>query len=831
MAPIWNRPVRRAVVFPWTTALFSVLRCVQLDFRGPSLQRRPQGSGFLLVDFSGALRAPMRALILAACMVWAGPASAASVAGRPVQEVLEDLARENGINFIYNTDLVPPRLTVASEPPPGDAISIAREILAPHDLTLSPVGENAYAVVRDGGRPGPGTAAAGPGDEPGAESTIAVAPELAEMVVTTSRYALAYQEPQPHVFLTQADVRAMPKLADEPLRSVQRLPGATAAVLSAQANIRGGETNEVLMVLDGLPLYEPFHLKNFLAPVSLLDDRAIEAMDVSLGGFTANYGDRMSGVIDISSLTVPEERYTELGWSLFHASALSAGRFAGDRGQWLGAVRRSNLDIISHLVNSKYGEPEYFDAFGRASFALTDTTTLFGSVLTSRDEAEINDSDKSEQVDVDYRNTYVWGGWEQQWPFRFTSRLMLALTDIDNGREGTIDDPGERTGAVNERRTLRTGLARLDVSHRAERFFTRFGAEGREVKARYDYLSELIYAPDYPLPGDTGETVQRDLSPVPEGHQFGAWLTTRMRISDQWNVELGARWDDQTYDDVEGPEQFSPRLNLMYDLNPATRLRAAWGRFWQAQGPNELQVEDGIGTFWEPQKADHLIVSLERDLRADLDLRIELYQKDYDRVRPHFENLFDPVTLIPEFEPDRIEVAPDHARARGAEMLLSWRDDDPWSGWLSYAWSRVTDKIDGDDVPRSWDQRHSISAGMRYAGPHWEFSVVDTYHTGWPTTSLKLASDPLGGPDQVVAGPRNGARFSYFNSLDFRAMRRYPLPESSLELWFELTNALGRRNPCCTEYTVTAPGGVTLIDRDEDYWPRFIPSVGVLWKF
>jgi hypothetical protein len=56
-------------------------------------------------------------------------------------------------------------------------------------------------------------------------------------------------------------------------------------------------------------------------------------MDVYSGGFTADYGDRMSGVIDITPLQAPEERYTELGLSLFHASALSAGTFAADRGQ------------------------------------------------------------------------------------------------------------------------------------------------------------------------------------------------------------------------------------------------------------------------------------------------------------------------------------------------------------------------------------------------------------------------------------------------------------------------------------------------------------------
>ena len=397
--------------------------------------------------------------------------------------------------------------------------------------------------------------------------------------------------------MTQADVQTLPKLADETLRSVQRLPGSAASGISAQSHIRGGEVDEVLMVLDGLPLNEPFHLKNFLTPVSVFDVEAIDSMDVYSGGFTANYGDRMSGVIDITSLSPPKERYTELGLSLFHANALSAGTFAQGRGQWLGSVRRSNLDLIAHAINSDVGDAEYFDVFGRVSFALTDTTTLFGSALTSHDDIDANTKDQAQQTEAQYRNTYVWGGWQQEWAGNLSSRLTLAFTDVDNDRQGTIDEPGEQLGAVQDHRTLGIGVVRLDLEHRAERVYTRFGVEGRGLNAKYHYASTSTYEPDFPIPGDPGSTVTRDLAPEPDGHQIAAYVTSRVRITDRLSTELGLRWDDQTYDDPGGAEQFAPRLNVMYELAPATRLRAAWGRFWQSQGINELQVEDGVDTF------------------------------------------------------------------------------------------------------------------------------------------------------------------------------------------------------------------------------------------
>ena len=764
--------------------------------------------------------------MVAACLAWPIVAGAATYAGRPVQDALRELGA-NGVNFIYNTDLVPPSLRVEAEPAAGTPVDIARQILAAYGLALLPVGENAFAVVKDksSGREAGGVVSGNVQDN----GTRA---ELSEIVVTTSRYALAYNQPQTSTLMTQADVQTLPKLADETLRSIQRLPGSAASGISAQSHIRGGEFDEVLMVLDGLPLNEPFHLKNFLTPVSVFDVEAIDSMDVYSGGFTADYGDRMSGVIDITPLSPPKERYTELGLSLFHANALSAGKFAGDRGQWLAAGRRSNLDLIAHAVNSEVGEPEYFDAFGRVSFTPTDTTTLFGSALTSHDDIQANTSDESEQTDAQYRNTYLWGGWQQEWPGNLSSRLILAFTDIDNDRTGSIDDPGAQLGSVNDHRRLRTGVARLDLQHKAERFYTRFGVEGRQLKAEYQYASTSTFEPDFPIPGDPGSTVTRNLAPAPEGYQLAAYVTSRARITDRLSAELGLRWDDQTYDDdAGGPTQFAPRVNVMYELAPATRLRAAWGRFWQSQGINELQVEDGVDTFYPAQRADQLIVSLEQALPGDVDLRVEAYQKDYDDVRPHFENLFNPVKFMPELEPDRVEVAPAGSRARGLELTLSGRADGPLSWWLNYAWSRVTDRIAGADVVRSWDQRHTVNAGLRYAGEHWEFTVTDVYHTGWPTTALFLTEDPGGGPAVVTVGARNAVRFGDYNSLDFRVMRRIDLQNSTLETFFEMTNALAHRNACCTDYEVSGSASEPIIGADQKYWPRLIPSIGVLWKF
>ena len=299
---------------------------------------------------------------------------------------------------------------------------------------------------------------------------------------------------------------------------------------------------------------------------------------------------------------------------------------------------------------------------------------------------------------------------------------------------------------------------------------------------------------------------------------------------DRLTAELGLRWDEQTYV-KDADEQFGPRINLLYDLNDRTQLRASWGRYQQAQGIDELQVEDGIDHYWPAQRADHLIVGLEHRWRKDYLVRVEAYSKDYGHLRPRFENLFDQLSLVPELRADRVEIAPDSARADGVELLIARRSAQPWNGWLGYAWSKVTDELNGRDVLRSWDQTHAISAGVTWSKSPWDASIAITYHTGWPTTNVRLA-DPEGNSPSVVIGDRNAERVEAFASLDLRVARTFPLRLGNLDVFAEVTNALNRENPCCVDYSVQKDEQDHYeLERDSKHWLPLVPSFGVLWRF
>jgi hypothetical protein len=756
------------------------------------------------------------AVIALACGVIGPFAEAAPpYAGRLVEEVVREIAREAELQLVYNTQLLTADARVAREPPAGSPLNTLAAVLAPLGLRLQAVNHDTYAIARAQ-------------QTAGSQETTAPATEpLTEVIVTASRYSLAADVPDVQTSLTQTEIDALPRLADDVLKTVHRLPGAASNGLSGLAHLRGGDTNETIILFDGLALYEPFHLRLLQGPASVLDERVVGGLDVYAGGFTAEYGDRMSAVIDARSVRPELDAYYEVGLSLLHTNALAAHSFAEGRGQWLAAVRRSNLHEVSDIFDSDLGEPTYVDGFLRVDYDWTPSTRGSVHALLARDEADVNSTDDTEHSDVSYSNSYVWATLDHAWSGQFRSRALFSYTDIDTNRDATVIDPGRRNGVVADDRKYHVAGLKLDTQYAAQRWLHRAGIDVRSLSARYDYSSAVVFAPDYPVPGAPGLARVIAVSPAPSGEHVALYYTLRARLTEALTAEAGLRWDEQTYG-PDGDDQLGPRLNLAWQMDARTRLLASWGRFQQFQGIEELQVEEGSEEFLPAQRADHTILALEREVGAAWALRAEVYHKNYRRLQPRHESLYDPLSLAPELRWDRVQIAPQSAEAEGAELLLTRKAADPWSGWLGLAWSQTTDRIGGDNVRRSWDQTRTFNGGIGWTRDGWQATIAAQYHTGWPVTPLQLNASAT----EVVLGPRNGERYADYATLDFRASREWQLRRGTLTVHAEATNALDRRNPCCTdfEFPVDANGTIS-IDSELRHWLPLVPSLGVLWKF
>lgn len=168
---------------------------------------------------------------------------------------------------------------------------------------------------------------------------------LKEITVTPGQFSIMGETPTVRQTLTQQDFQTV-KFGEDIYRAITRLPGISASDFSAKFTVRGGENKEILVLMDGQELYEPFHLKDIEGgALSIIDVEAVRGIDLLTGGFPAEYGNRMSGVFNIRT-TRPSEgmKRTSLGISLMNARFMSEGTFDSNRGSWLFSVRRGYLD-------------------------------------------------------------------------------------------------------------------------------------------------------------------------------------------------------------------------------------------------------------------------------------------------------------------------------------------------------------------------------------------------------------------------------------------------------------------------------------------------------
>jgi hypothetical protein len=601
--------------------------------------------------------------------------------------------------------------------------------------------------------------------------------------------------------------------------------------LSARTHVRGGNIDETLVRLDGLRLYDPYHFASFQGVFSTVDPRTVSAIDIYSGAFPAMLGDRMSGVIDITSMSPPADRRYEVGMSFFNTSALGAGRFDDGKGEWLASLRRGNLDLLYASLSDHPERPRYVDGFAKISHQVGDRLRITGNVLYLNDNIHLSrDPDRTEEAFANAEDRYVWLRLDHSLGTTLQGSTLVAHAGLAVNRRATTDRPGVGAGNLVDRRRFAIDSVQSDWAWQPnDTVRVETGALLAQARGEYDYRSQVQFALLFDTAGARSRPInQRDLQAAPEGRQYAAYASVRYRPTERLVTDLGLRWDQQTLD-PEHTATLSPRLGVRYRVGGSTFLRASLGRFNQSQSIDELQIEDGVDHFSRPEESDQFVVGIEQLLPGRSTLRLEAYQKRMRRLRPRFENLLDPLTLAPELTADRIEVAPSEANARGIEVsfthdlnaALKWR--------VTYDRSSVQDRIGAEDVYRSWDQEYALAAGLDWESAKWNVNVQLVQRSGWPTTPVTLnttAAVPI-----ATVGPHNSERIAAFRSVDVRFERRLQPRRGSAYVFFEASNLFNRANACCTDYRLTGGGVGAALDLARVNYLPLVPSLGFVRAF
>ncbi|MDA8020735.1 MAG: TonB-dependent receptor [Thermoanaerobaculia bacterium] len=681
------------------------------------------------------------------------------------------------------------------------------------------------------------------GQEPLVSLTMAAETRILGEIDVTASYAIDRAEPVATAALSGKEILELPNFGNDLLRAVAAIPGVTANDASAQFNVRGGLYRDTSIRIDGLEIFEPYHLKDFQGVFSIIDPEVIGSLELIPGGFPVEYGDKMAGVLNMATARPGAAFGGRLGVSISSAWAAAYGAFgAEDESRWQVSGRRGYLDLILGLVGDDDEEssgsgPQYWDLIGKIDHPLTQSQTMTFNVLASDDsleesEAEVDDFGFPERdsIDSDYGNSYLWLTHQGILGHRMFVDTRLSGGRVDRDRVAVEESFG-LTSEIRDIRKMDVFDLRQDWNAElSDRHYLKWGFEARTYDVDYDYTN------DFALDGFLGSGGLTRFVDSFSSESYSAYLADRFRIRPSLVLELGARYDRQTLTDED---QLSPRLNLVYDLKGGGILRAAWGQYYQSQRPNELQVEDGETSFFPVEQAETLLVGWERGF-GSYNLRFDAYNREITDPRPYYGNLFEALSPNPEATRDRILVEPESSTARGVELFLSRRGGARFDWWASYTWSEVTDRINGRDVPRSYDQTHAVSLSGNYRiNDKWTIQAIFNYHTGWPTTSVSgRAVEGPGGEIFIepVVGALNAERLDDYHRLDVRVSRLAELSNGkSLELFLDVQNLYDQSNQAGfvvdERNFLLLPSGEVEYRPLEEEWLGILPSFGVGLRF
>lgn len=764
--------------------------------------------------------------------LWASVAGAQSETS--IDEVLAAL-RRNGVDVIYSTDLVTGSMPLVAPLRSSEPLERAREALAPYGLVLQSVGANRYVVKR-----APAAAASAQAPSNSAPPAVTDNPVvLEEISVYASQYTLGVGDTGEPKSLSSIDIDRIPGDDANALRATRLLPGV--ASNGSRAYIRGSPLDDVLIQFDGVSLSDPFHMKDFQSLLSAFDTAAIDRMDVYSGGFPVRYGTRSAAVIDVTPRSLRSGYENTIGASRFAYEMSSVGHALQWPLDWLATVRRNAPDIARKPGDGRIpGEPQFTETVGRVRWHPQDGTAWSVGWLLLDDRTSLATKPAQEMATARYRDEYVWTAFDVDIDDRLRSHTVLALSDAGRLRDGSLQIGGAVSGHVDDDRSFTRAELRSDWSlNLSPQVGLDYGVEASKTHARLQY-ERTEHFQGFIARG-FNRVAENSLADNigPQELAYASWGAVRRRWA-SLEAELGIRFDGQDYHTFGSHQQWSPRLNLRYDLASHWHLYGSWGHFTQAQRPEEWRVDAAQVRPDLPELAIHSTFGLAYESSQQTRFGLEVYRKRWTHVSPYYDNTLEKLTLVPDLIPDRVLIAPRSSESAGVEFSAHRAFSATLDGWASYAWSRAIDDFANTSVLRSWDQPHTLSSGLTWKTGPVSSEMVLGWHSGWPSTPFTfIPGTHISGPGMpgthfssatIVLGPRNSVRWGNFFTLDVRSSWVIPFDRSELSVWAEAINSTNRRNPCCDRFLAPNDNQDTAIT-ERDAWFARAFDIGFTWRF
>ena len=678
--------------------------------------------------------------------------------------------------------------------------------------------------------------------------TILLAPDfnkLDEVVINTDsrQQIIKMNENVSQISLSPKRLASIPNLGEKDIfRALQLLPGVSGTnESSAGLYVRGGTPDQNLVLLDGFTVY---HVDHFYGFFSAFNSDAIKDIQLFKGGFPAEYGGRISSVMDLTGKRGNINKVSfSGGLSLVSANATLEIPI-GEKANLLLAGRRSYTDIIrSGLYNNIFDlyndnnqsngtrfpnfnnlqqnqtQPSFYfyDLNTKFSYNPSDKDIISISMYNGEDNLDSSrknnntfgsNTDGERSITTDIKDLLNWGNsgssirWARQWNDKLYTNIVGAYSNYFSNRnrvnDVTIQLPDTtnnfKTGLV-EDNNLKDYTLRLHSEYKINsKHSLEFGGQITKNDVDYNYtFNDTITVID-----------QKD-----EGVLNTVYLQDKWSPSEKLNIVGGIR---ATHFDVTDEFYYEPRFSLSYQLNDKLKLKGAWGRYYQFV--NRIVREDvtqGSRDFWlladeenSPISfSEHLIIGSSYEINDWL-FDIEYFEKEMTGLTEFSLRFQSALGADPNdqlfFEGTGI--------SRGVDFLIQ-KMVGKYTGWMGYTLSEVVHTFPGlSDKPfySLNDQRHEFKLVNVLKAGRWDLGATWVYGSGKPYTAPNgiYTITLLDGTktEYVSVGDKNGPRHAPYHRLDLSFTYKFDIGSGKGSMGLSLFNFYNRSNTWYKEFEV-----------------------------
>jgi hypothetical protein len=640
--------------------------------------------------------------------------------------------------------------------------------------------------------------------------------EIGEVTVSAERQESRSRVQMSVTSVSQKEIQLLPSVGGSPdiAQYMQVIPGIVfTGDQGGQLYIRGGSPVQNKVTLDGMTIMQPFHS---IGLYSVFDTEIMKNADVFTGGFGAQYGGRISSVLDITTRDGNKYEHSgNVGINTFGAKVSLEGPLKKPKNDNDGSItyvlsaKNSYLDKSSEIfypyIDNGNLPFQYGDIYGKVSFGSANGTKLNLQGFSFNDQVKFNDNSSLKWVN--------WGAGANFVLVPSTSAVLLEGRFNYSKYKIELDELDYDT-----RSSIVTNfMLGLDMKYFIAKNELRYGFEISGYGTDFSYFNSFGFA-------------QKQVSNTTDisGYALYRFLVA----NDKLVFDAGFRFIYYSSIAYISPE---PRLGVKYNVTPKFRLKASAGLYSQnlvatnsdrdvvnlffgyVTSPEEIPsaIINQDGTLTEinksVQKASHLIAGFEYDLFENISFNVEGYYKNYGQlINANRFKIFDAIDTD---KPDylRADYLVETGTVYGVDFIMKYADRVNFI-WIVYSYGK-SDRWDGfQEYNPVYDRRNNINiVASRKLGKTktWEINARWNFGSGFPFTQTAgfYEGQPLNGGintnittsnsdvlSYLLAGLNEG-RLPSYSRLDIGVKKTFEFsPSMRLVLDFSLTNAYDRQN-------------------------------------